>query len=103
MDFDPVVLTYLANTFSVGAAYCLSKGGTRLMTGRFLGICAALTWLTYGVITVNISFLIAEFIFLYIYGQAVFKFYVKKESYNKKIKASGRLIDRYKRKLKNKK
>ena len=70
---------WLVNILSLTCAYLLSNG--KVVSGRLLGVFAAVNWMTFGYLTSQYAFLFANVIFFVIYGSAVLKFRSKRDSY----------------------
>jgi hypothetical protein len=72
-------LSWINNLVSLIAAWCLSN--KKIDIGRRFGVAAAILWMVYGFITEQYAFVVADFIFLTIYIQAIVKFNSKKREY----------------------
>jgi len=85
--------SWLLNLLSLTAAYCLSNH--KVKVGRFVAAIAALGWIGYGVLIDEMSFIVANCVFAYIYISAIRKFSSKQDDYkteNSELKAKNQAL-----------
>lgn len=78
-----MVLPWVTNSISITAAYCLSR--SKVVAGRIIALFGAMGWASYGLLLGEMSFVLANLVFIYIYGSAVYKFNRKRDQYKETL------------------